>query len=76
MADPTLPHVTALFPDRDSAERAYQQAVDRGYRREDLSVLMSDETRQRHFPATGARTTELGTKAAEGTGVGLSLIHI
>jgi len=73
MADPTLPHVTALFPDRESAERAYQQVMDRGYRRDDVSVLMSDETRLRHFPATGGQTTELGTKAAEGTGVGASI---
>ncbi|MBB2488007.1 hypothetical protein H5407_22455 [Mitsuaria sp. WAJ17] len=73
MADTTLPHVTALFPDRESAERAYQQVMDRGYRREDVSVMMSDETRHRLFPATGAPTTELGSKAAEGTGVGASI---
>ncbi|MEO3714222.1 hypothetical protein [Roseateles flavus] len=73
MADPTLPHVTALFPDRESAERAYQQVMDRGYRREDVSVLMSDETRHRHFTTAGGQTTELGTKAAEGTGVGASI---
>lgn len=73
MADTPLPHVTALFPDRESAERAYQQVMDRGYRREDVSVLMSDETRHRHFPARSGQTTELGTKAAEGTGVGASI---
>lgn len=69
----TPPHVTALFPDRDAAERAYQVVVDRGYRREDVNVLMSESTRHRLFPADEARPTELGTKAAEGTGVGASI---
>ena len=67
------PHVTALFPDREAAERAYQVAVDRGYHREDVNVLMSEATRHRLFPAGEARPTELGTKAAEGTGVGASI---
>lgn len=73
MPEPTIPHVTALFPDRESAERAYQQVVERGYRREDVNVLMSEETRHRLFPMSGGRATELGTKAAEGTGLGASI---
>jgi len=60
--------VTGLFSDRDSAERAYQSVTDRGYSREDVNLVMSDETRKRHF-ATGAKT-ELGSKAAEGAGIG------
>lgn len=70
---PVTPQVTALFPDREAAERAYQLAVDRGYRREDLNVLMSESTRHRHFASAEARSTELGSKAAEGTGVGASI---
>src|SRR6185503_5152582 len=34
-----------------------------------VNLLMSDETRKRHF-ATDAASTELGSKAAEGAGVG------
>ena len=68
MADPRL--VTGLFPDRDSAERAYSSIASRGYDRDDVNLVMSDETRARHFaPDTGV-TTELGTKAAEGAGIG------
>lgn len=62
--------VTGLFPDRDSAERAYQSATARGYSSNDLNVVMSDDTRKRYFSDTGTTKTELGSKAAEGAGVG------
>jgi hypothetical protein len=61
--------VTGLFRDRDSAERAYQSVTERGYDRNDVNLVMSDETRQRHF-AAGGEKTELGSKAAEGAGIG------
>jgi len=62
--------VTGIFPDRDSAERAYSTIVQRGYDRDDVNLVMSDETRQRHFAPDAAVRTELGTKAAEGAGIG------
>lgn len=63
--------LTGLFKDRDSAERAYQDLTGRGYRPKDVNVIMSDDTRKRHFSTTaGGKQTELGTKAAEGAGVG------
>lgn len=63
--------VTGLFPDRASAEAAYGAAHDRGYSKDDLNLVMSDETRERHFAGTTAgRETELGNKAAEGAGIG------
>lgn len=61
--------VTGLFPDRASAEAAYNSASQRGYGTDDVNVVMSDETRQRHFMQPGAET-ELGNKAAEGAGIG------
>lgn len=65
------PMLTGLFHDRDSAERAYQSISDRGYTRDDVNLVMSDETRERHFTGTTAgRETELGSKAAEGAGIG------
>jgi hypothetical protein len=66
-------YVTGLFPDRDSAERAYQGAVDRGYKRDDVNLVMSDETRERHFGSEQGRQTELGNKAAEGAGIGAGI---
>ena len=62
--------VTGLFNDRDSAERAYQSASERGYDKSDVNLVMSDETRKKHFTSVGGRETELGNKAAEGAGVG------
>jgi hypothetical protein len=32
-----------MFPDKDSAEQAYNTARSRGYTADDTSVLMSDE---------------------------------
>ena len=61
--------LTGLFRDRDSAERAYQSVMQRGYASSDVNLVMSDETRRRHFAPTVERTT-LGTKAAEGAGIG------
>jgi hypothetical protein len=61
--------VTGLFRDRDSAERAYKSATDLGYDPKDVNLVMSDETRKRHFSENNPRT-ELGTKAAEGAGIG------
>ena len=63
------PLVTGLFPDRDSAERGYDTIADRGYGKDDVNVVMSEDTRKRHFTTAGTET-ELGNKAAEGAGVG------
>jgi hypothetical protein len=69
----TSPMVTGLFRDRESAERAYQALSDRGYSRDDINLVMSDETRKRHFSGTEAQQTELGSKAAEGAGIGAGI---
>ncbi len=70
-------YLTGLFPDRDSAERAYKGVVDRGYKSDDVNLVMSDETRKRHFSSDsknlGGRETELGNKAAEGAGIGAGI---
>jgi uncharacterized protein (TIGR02271 family) len=62
--------LTGLFYDRESAERAYQGLSDRGYTKDDVNLIMSDETRKKHFAGTDTTSTELGTKAAEGAGIG------
>lgn len=64
--------VTGLFRDRDSAERAYGSITSRGYSNDDVNLLMSDETRKRHF-AVDDRQTELGNKALEGAGTGAAI---
>ena len=64
--------VTGLYDSPEHAGRAYHDLTnEHGYKADDISVLMSDETRRRHFgdvkPGTEFKT---GSKAAEGAGVG------
>jgi hypothetical protein len=61
--------VTGLFRDRESAERAYQVLEDKGFLGEDISVMMLDETRKKHYGFTPMET-EHGNKAIKGAGVG------
>jgi hypothetical protein len=70
MAEERPGMMTGLFRDRTSAERAYGTLASRGYGRDDVSLLMSEDTRNRYFPRDQVQKTELGTKAAEGAGVG------
>jgi hypothetical protein len=67
-----MPLLTAMFRDRESAERAYTTLTDRGYTSDEVTLLMSDQTRRRHFGGGGERT-ELESKAAEGAGVGAAV---
>ncbi|MEO8857759.1 MAG: hypothetical protein ABI343_12295 [Burkholderiaceae bacterium] len=63
--------VTGLFPDRQSAESAYESAHARGYGKDDVNLVMSEATRDAQFTGTTAgKETELGNKAAEGAGIG------
>src|SRR6476469_2078308 len=64
--------VTGLFPDRDSAERAYGSLTERGYGQDDVNLVMSDETRKKHF-SVDDRETELGNKALKGAGTGAAV---
>jgi hypothetical protein len=65
--------VTGLFRDRESAERAYGSVTTRGYSNDDVNLLMSDETRDKHFTTTAGKETELGNKALEGAGTGAAI---
>lgn len=63
--------VTGMFRDRESAERAYHTLHERGYTNEDVNLVMSDDTRRKHFDEV--HETELGTKAMEGAGKGSAI---
>ncbi len=74
------PLVVALFPDRDEAHQAYTWLIDRGYTENELSVLMSAETREyfkmmEREQSTGSRT-EAGVAigAVAGAITGLVLV--
>ena len=59
--------VTATFHDKDTAERAYEAVAARGYKKDDIHVFMSDETKKKYFKDKEYKS---GNKALEGAGVG------
>ncbi|KQT43823.1 MULTISPECIES: hypothetical protein [unclassified Methylophilus] len=65
--------VTGLFKDQESAERAYLSATEAGYGANDISVIMSEETRERYYGKNATLETEVGSKAAEGAAIGGAL---
>lgn len=65
--------LTGMFRDRESADRAYKSALDRGYTKDDVNVMMSDKTRDSWFSDSDAEDTELGSKAMEGAGAGSAI---
>ena len=65
-------YVTGMYDSPESANRAYQGLTStHGYKSDDIDVLMTDETRQRHFGDVKPGTElETGSKAAKGFGTG------
>ncbi|MDO8365412.1 MAG: hypothetical protein Q7T20_01360 [Saprospiraceae bacterium] len=64
--------LTGMFRDREGTENAYNTLHERGYTKDDINLVMSDETRKRHFSGDVAET-ELGNKVAEGAGKGSAI---
>ena len=67
--------VIGLYDSPESANRAYQELTStHGYGADDIDVVMTDETRQRHFGDVKPGT-ELsgGSKAAKGFGAGSAI---
>ncbi len=65
--------MTGMFSDRENTERAYNTLNERGYSKDDIDLIMSDETRKSHFSDDKVKDTEVGTKAAEGAGKGSAI---
>lgn len=68
----TRPMLTGMFADRESTENAYNALHERGYSKDDINLVMSDETRKRHYSDEDDHS-ELGTKAAESAGTGSAI---
>jgi hypothetical protein len=64
-----FPLVTHSFQDRDSAERAYDDILSRGYESGDVHVIMSDKTRKAHFDKDSTHV-DMGNKSLKGGTVG------
>ncbi len=65
--------LTGMFRDRESAEKAYNSALSRGYTKDDMNVMMSDQTRDSWFSDSDTDDTGLGSKAMEGAGTGSAI---
>lgn len=63
------PKLTGAFPDQESAERAYNDLVKKGYTEKEVHVLMSEDTRK-HLRGADNLKIEHGNKALEGAGAG------
>lgn len=68
-------YVTGLYRTPEEAAKAYDHLTTKhGYKRDDVDVLMSDDTRRKYYPdATPGKELSGGTKAAEGLGVGSAI---
>ena len=64
--------LTGMFADRESTESAYNALHERGYSKDDINLMMSDETRKKYYSDENDQS-ELGTKAAESAGKGSAI---
>ncbi|MBA2710302.1 MAG: hypothetical protein H0U57_06915 [Tatlockia sp.] len=58
---------TEIFKDRESAEKAYQAAIDEGYKPQDINVIMSEDSRKQYYDSVLVKE---GTKVSEGLAIG------
>lgn len=68
--------ITGMFKNRASAERAYYNMYERGYKDEDINIMMSDQTRRKYFSneaKSEREETTFGNKAIEGAGAGSAI---
>lgn len=71
-SDNKRPMLTGMFSDRESTEQAYNTLHERGYSKDDINLMMSDETKKKHYSEEND-DSELGTKAAETAGTGSAI---
>ena len=67
--------VTGVFTTRADAEKAYNSLIQKGYKEDEITVLMSDETRDSNFKHDHeeGHDTKLGNKSMEGAGAGSAI---
>ncbi len=63
---------TVLFKDPSNAEQAYNLALQSGYKKEDINVIMSEETKKKNYVSDNLTSNAaLGNSGAmEGAGIG------
>lgn len=58
---------TKLFKTKDEAEKAYQDAIDAGYKPQDINVIMSEDSKNKYYNSILVKE---GSKVGTGAGVG------
>lgn len=71
----TMPMMTEIFNDRATAEQAYDSLLSHGFSKEDVNLVMTDDTRKRNFDNDNASTdhSALSDKAMEDAGKGSAI---
>lgn len=64
--------LTGMFRDRKSTENAFNSMHDKGYKPDEINLIMSKKTHDRYF-SEDREETGLGNKAAAGTGEGSAI---
>ncbi|GAB2579714.1 hypothetical protein GCM10027190_31730 [Spirosoma areae] len=65
--------MTAIYDNRDAAETAYNALLAHGFSKDDVNIVMTDETRKQHFDHRDADESALTDKAMEGAGKGSAI---
>ena len=62
--------LTMIFKNPNNADQAFNHLISNGFNKDDITVVMSDETRNDYFSDKDMPEDSLGSKAVEGMGVG------
>lgn len=62
--------LTALFKNPLNAENIYKDLLSKGYREEDITLIMSPETQRKYFAEEGVIKNNASNRAFEGMGIG------
>lgn len=67
--------IAALFNEAEVAETTYENLQNLGYSQDDITLVMSEDTRNNYFPDTpsSTTTTDIKNKSLEGLGVGAAI---
>lgn len=53
--------LTVMFPDKEHAENAYNFLLEKGHAKEDITLVMSEGTRERYYPVATSYIKEVPT---------------
>ncbi len=65
--------MTAIYTNRDAAETAYNALLTHGFSKDDVNIVMTDETRKQNFEHSDVDHSALTDKAMEGAGKGSAI---